>query len=366
MKKSLLITTDYIPNTGGIANYWHNINNFMPKNNFFILAPRVDCSNDEENIIRKKFFVSFIWPHWLILLLNSYLIIKKYKIAIPIAGQVLPVGTVLYLLKKFRLIGQYYISCHGMDLLIPRGRKRLLVKKILIQADKIIVNSKFTQKAVEDYGIDTKKIFIVYPCPQRYPESDLDIKAKYGLSADNILFSVGRLVKRKGIDVVLNILSEVWKSIPDVVYIIGGDGPDSARLKELINKNIPASKQSQIIFTGRIPDNEMSAYFNSAKAFIQVARDENGDVEGFGMVYLEAGLYKLPVIAGKSGGVVEVVKDRKTGFLVNPEENEEIRQAIVKLLTSESLAKEYGRHNFDWASSFFWAKEAEKLIQELN
>jgi len=132
MKKTLLVTMDYLPDTGGIAIYWSELAKYLPPDKFLILAPLLMENYDAtSNVIRINFFNRWIWPHWLPLLIKLPKIVKQEGIELIIAGQILPVGTVCYFLKKIGLINQYQVSCHGMDLAVLAGRKRKLATSIL-------------------------------------------------------------------------------------------------------------------------------------------------------------------------------------------------------------------------------------------
>jgi len=228
------------------------------------------------------------------------------------------------------------------------------------------VNSDFTKCLVADLGTATSKIYKVRPCPHQLPSAKINIANKHNLATNNIILSVARLVSRKGIDVVIKAMPQVWQTIPDAVYLIVGEGTDRNRLNWILKENIKSKDRDKIIFCGLVPDEELAGYYQTAKIFVMPTREVKGDIEGFGMVYLEAGLFKLPVIASQVGGVKEAVKGGETGIFVDGLNSHEIASAIVKLLKDDEYRLKLSSNNYNWARSFDWSEEADKLKQELK
>ncbi len=367
MKKTLLITTDFWPQTGGVANYWLELGRRLPPDKFVILAPRLNSRQDEIDglsVRRAGFFNRFIWPHWLPLLGHILSLVKKEKIEKIIVGQILPIGTAVWILHKLGLVPAYHVSCHGMDLQLLQGRKKKLAQLILRSAEGIMVNSDYTLKLARQL-VYQQRIYKVTPCPRSLPVSSVDIKQEFGLTTDNILLTVARLVERKGVDKVIEALPQIWQKFPDLVYIIVGDGPDKLRLQRLVAEKIEARKRAQIIWAGRVDDDKLGAFYQAARIFIMPNREIGGDVEGFGMVFLEAGLFALPVIGGRSGGAVEVIEDGRSGFLVDPLDVRQIAASVVKLLEDKDLYQQLSEGSYQRAHSFSWDKESTKLKQQL-
>ena len=339
MKKTLLISLDFYPKVGGVANYYFNLCRNLDKDKIVVLT---DGGEEEEldfKVYRKRLLWDFIWPKWKMMFWYVWQVIRKEKIEMGWAGEVLPTGTVVYYLAKFLKL-PYIVSCHGNDILQAKKfkRKEKLARKILGGAKWVGVNSKYTQELVKSLGVGEDKIRIVYPGVEaRENQGGAEIAEKYGLENKKILFSVGRLVERKGFDKVIESLDEVWREVPDLMYIIGGDGPDAERLKSL-------AKDERIKFLGRISDEEKWAWLDLCSVFIMPARETQDDVEGFGIAYLEAGSCGKPVIAGNVGGAKEAVVDGQTGVLVNPEKKSEISEAIIKLFKDKELAKKLGEN----------------------
>jgi len=226
-------------------------------------------------------------------------------------------------------------------------------------ASRVFSNSSFTQGIVKKLGVPLRKTTIIHPGISKSflinsaKALNCDIKEELGLKKKKIVLTLSRLVERKGIDKTMEAVALVRQEIPDIVYVIAGDGPYRDTLEELMKK---LHLQDNIVFTGYVSEDKKAYYYNAADVYIMPNREiENGDVEGFGIVFLEANAYRKPVIGGRSGGVIDAIIDGKTGLLVNPTDTKEIASAIIRLLSNEDYATQLGfqgrkrvERDFNW------------------
>jgi phosphatidylinositol alpha-1,6-mannosyltransferase len=163
----------------------------------------------------------------------------------------------------------------------------------------------------------------------------------------------------------LQALPQILQKEPHALYIMVGKGEQFEKLKQ---KAVDLGVRDKVLFFFDVTDEELPVFYDLAQVFIMPCREEDlGDVEGFGIVFLEANSYSRPVIAGRSGGAVEAVVDGKTGLLVTPENTEEIARAAVELLTDREKASQLGVQGKERVQErFTWEKQAEKLIQLLD
>jgi len=373
MKKTLLVTIDFPPMIGGVANYWANLNKHFPSEDIVVLAPEYDHSHGfdihQNYLIYRKNLISkakWLWPKWLPLLYFMYRLIKSEKIEKVIVGQILPVGTAAYILKKI-LKFDYVVSAHGMDVKTPKvgTRKYKIMKKVFRKASHVISNSQFTKRAIEKLGVPADKISIIYPCPNIQtididPVLQEDIINQYDLQDKKILLTVGRLVERKGHDRVIQSMAKLSQRFPDLRYVIIGRGSNLSNLKYLVKR---LGLKKQVIFLERVDDDELQIFYDLADVFIMTSRElSSGDVEGFGIVYLEANNFKKPVIAGRTGGATEAVEHEVNGLLVDPDDFRHIAKAITKLFKHKDLARQLGEKGFERNQTrFCWPVQAEKL-----
>lgn len=375
MKKTLLITLDFPPNVGGVSVYYKNVCENFPKDSIAVLAPNIAYheSFDErapytiyrEPMVSKSFFA---WPKWIPMLKFAQDIIKKEKIEKILVGNILPCGSVAYIIHKKTKI-PYFVFIHGMDLSMLKGRKKFLAKKILESADTIIANSNFTRHIVESFGISTDKIITAYPCPNPLPEpNELDIikmRNAHDLHDKKILLTVGRLVERKGHDMVLQTLPNVIKKYENLIYIIAGNGPNLENLKSIARS---LKIENNVLFIENASNNDISILYELCDIFIMASRKlDNNDYEGFGITYLEANSFFKPVIAGKSGGVTEAVQDKINGLLVDPLNLDEISAAILYLLDNPHYAHVLGMQGMDLVKrNFQWWEQTQKIKKILE
>lgn len=249
------------------------------------------------------------------------------------------IGVILKYLNNSKLV----IYIHGSELLIFGKDKirRKILKFVFDFADVIISNSNYTKNKAIELGADQKKVKVVNlgaDTDKFYPlDTKKEVYEKFNISQENkLLLTISHLVPRKGNDMVIKALPKVLKNYPNVTYLIGGRGEYESQLKKMIKK---LKLENNVKFTGFIEDNELNKLMNACDIFIMPNRQEGSDVEGYGIVFMEANACKKPVIGGNSGGVTDAIIDGKTGFLVNPISEEDIANKILKLLNSDDLYK---------------------------
>lgn len=365
MKKTLLITLDFPPMIGGVANYYKNIVDNLPPENIRVLT------NDGNRLVAGL----PIWPKWMPALLNVWKAVRRDKIEVLLVGQILPLGTVAWLLNKLTRT-PYIVMTHAMDVTFPQKypRKKWLMKKILHGAHKVTTVSRFTEQQLKSLmvGPDRSKIEVIYPCPnlriRDFNEQVCSgIPDKYGKPDAKKILSVGRIVERKGFDAMIEALARMNKDYPNFNYLLVGEGEYKKKLQKMLTQPAYESIANKVIFVGKVPDNELACYFKLCDVFAMPSRRlSTDDVEGFGIVYLEANLFGKPVIGGDSGGVRDAVKDGKTGFLVDPTDTGMIADAVLKLLRDPERARRMGQagqkrvlEEFNWACQ---TAKLEKLL----
>lgn len=357
--KILLFTLEYPPFHGGVASYYGNLVKYWPEEADEILV----LNNNQDELLSGRFPLG-----WIMAAFKLRQIIKTKKISHVLAGQILPLGTAALICSKFCKI-KYSVILHGMDLTyaVKTWRKKFISKSVLAGAEKIIcANSYVAGLARETFPGLAPKITVVNPGVEIRSTSQklmAQLKAKHNLLGKIILLSVGRLVKRKGFDKVIESMPDALKQAPNLIYIIIGGGQERKNFKLKIS-NLKLEKNIFIIT--QAADEERNAWYDLCDIFIMPSRNIRGDFEGFGIVYLEANLAGKPVIAGRSGGAGDAVIDGLNGLLVDPEDNEKISQAIVKLAISPELRKQLGERGRARAiQDFSWRKQAKKIYNAI-
>ena len=233
------------------------------------------------------------------------------------------------------------VMAHGNDFLEPRWQKRFWnrrMSRVFHQASHRITCSRESQRALAGmYPAVANRIDVLFPAvdPQEFPCTPPP-------SGPPILLTLGRLVERKGQDMVLRALPVILKQFPDAEYWIAGRGSDRLRLEELAST---LGISGRVRFLGFVPAAERIQLYQRCHMYLMPSRTigDKGDFEGFGITYLEANACGRPVIGGRSGGVEDAVKDGETGFLVDPHSPEEIADRVLRLLNEPGLAEKLGR-----------------------
>jgi phosphatidylinositol alpha-1,6-mannosyltransferase len=181
------------------------------------------------------------------------------------------------------------------------------------------------------------------------------------------IISVGRLVHRKGQDRLVEALPLILKEIPDAELIFVGEGPHREELDRLIKKN---RVEENVRFLGRIAYEDLPNYIALGDIFAMPSRSRlfGLEVEGLGIVYLEASSCGLPVIAGSSGGAPDAVIDGETGYVVDGNNVEDIAARCIELLKDESLRKGMGVRGRKWVESEWsweiWSDKFNELLRK--
>jgi phosphatidylinositol alpha-1,6-mannosyltransferase len=188
-----------------------------------------------------------------------------------------------------------------------------------------------------------------------------EILDRLGLADRPVVVCVSRLVPRKGQDTLIRSLPEIHRRAPGTAILIVGGGPYRKRLEQMVDD---AGLAGDVVFTGSVPWADLPEYFDAGDVFAMPCRTRRGglDVEGLGIVYLEASATGLPVVAGDSGGAPDAVIDGETGYVVDGRSAAQVAERIADLLDDPAKAKEFGRRGRDWIErAWRWDLIADRL-----
>lgn len=268
---------------------------------------------------------------------NSLWQASKYDVIIISHINLLSVGYIIKLLfpgKKLLLFA------HGIEVWGNIGGMR---KRMLKKCDTILSVSNFTRnKLIENVGLQEKKVVVFNNCLDPFlatPEKNKNEKflKKYGFNkGDIVLLTLTRLSSKelyKGYDHVLLTINILKEKYPSIKYLIVGcyDDEEKQRLDEIIRRN---SLEQYVVFTGYIPDEELAAHYSLADVYVMPSKKE-----GFGIVFIEAMYYGLPVIAGNKDGSVDALLNGRLGLLVDPDDQQDINNGIEKVILNKNFYK---------------------------
>lgn len=333
--------SDYPPTGGGISTHtreWLSAISRDVEGKVRILGNKEPRTEKLGNLtITASRSVNFFWTAVVV----KWNIFSHWNYGVFHAFNLFPVGFwVVFYCKVFRK--KSVLTFYGADACDKRTSKKVLwlQKWALKNATWCITISEFTKKRVmERYGIDGHNIHVIHPVVPQLEKGEVK-KETGGFT----VLSVSRLVKRKGIEYLIEAISK----IPDqsVKLVIVGGGPERENLENLSKK---LHLEDRITFTGKVP--ELATYYTSADVAVLASYiiEEEGDFEGLGLVLLEAQSYGLPVIGSNSGGIPETFENGKTGLLVPERDATAIAEAILKLKNNKLqdpkvfLEKEFGK-----------------------
>jgi phosphatidylinositol alpha-1,6-mannosyltransferase len=171
------------------------------------------------------------------------------------------------------------------------------------------------------------------------------VRERLGLGRRPVVACISRLVPRKGQDTLIAAWPQVKAQVGDAVLLLVGDGPYAPKLKRLAGLR---GAGGDVIFTGPVPWAELPGYYDAADVFAMPCRTRRGglDVEGLGIVYLEASATGVPVIGGDSGGAPDAILDGETGYVVRDLPG--VAARITELLTDPAKARAMGEKGQAW------------------
>jgi phosphatidylinositol alpha-1,6-mannosyltransferase len=198
------------------------------------------------------------------------------------------------------------------------------------------------------------------------PDARRAVRERVGLSGRPVIVCVSRLVARKGQDVLIGALPAIREQVPDAALLVVGGGPHRGQLERLAAER---GVERDVVFTGSLPWAELPGYFAAGDVFAMPCRTRRRglDVEGLGIVYLEASASGLPVVAGDSGGAPDAVLEGVTGTVVDGTSVAAVRDAVVGYLTDPQRAHAAGEAGRAWVQrEWTWEGSAARLRELLR
>ena len=282
------------------------------------------------------------------------------------AFRALPEGLVAWVVARltFRPV---VIYAHGEELTTwGRGGKYKAMCFALRHADQVVANSEHTRDTLLKMEIDPTRITIIYPgvdVSVFRPGLDVTgLRERLGiLGDDKLVFSVGRLSRRKGFDQMIRAVALLRNEAVPVHYVIAGIGEDAEYLDGLIAEHHLQGKVHRI---GAVSEADLPRWLNACDVFAMPNREINGDSEGFGMVFIEAAACGKPSLAGMAGGTGSAVLHNQTGLRVDGNEIEAVVDGLRHLLLQPELTATLGQAALQRVEQeFAWERVAEKTRQ---
>lgn len=370
-KKILIVTRNLPPLIGGMERLnWHIADELSHENEILLLshkeAQNIAPSNCNFYGVRLNPLPLFL----IVAFIKTFLICIVRKPDILFAGSGLTAPITVFWAKIFRKKSIVYI--HGLDIATNHPFYNMIWVPMIRSANQIIANSSPTKEVCIQKGIASRKLTIIYPGvtypPLSRNEKLIDeLKEKYNLHNKKILISVGRLTERKGLNEFINLsLPKIIQNQPNTLLIIIGDTPEQSLNKNFQSKQLilnTASKhniKNNLLFIGNITDDKiLSSWYYLADLHIFPVKHIPDDPEGFGMVAIEAAAHGTATVAFATGGTIDAIKNKKSGYLIEKQDYQNMTRVVVKILEDKSLVSE--KQCMQYAEQFAWYNLRDKF-----
>ena len=374
MGKLLVITNDFPPRTGGIQNFVYELLKGFEPDEVVVLTS--NWRKAKEFDLRQKYKIIRINSKVLLPTASktkkALEIIEQYKCDRVLFGASAPLGLMAPTLKKagVKKIGALTHGHEAGWVEIPILRQ--IVKRAFKDLDFITYISEYTKNKLIELVPSTASFVKLSPGVDinafnlSYREKRDELLNNSQFAGKKIVFCVSRLMPRKGQDQLIEIWPDLLKKHPNAHLAFSGGGP----YKKQLTKKVQMKKlQDSVSFLGTLKHEELAKFFGMSEVFAMPNRTRNFglDVEGLGMVFLEAAASGLPTIGGRAGGVPDAIFDERTGFLISPKSKNELLARLDLLLQNPNLARSMGDAGRDWVvQNWQWAKRREQLKQLLE
>lgn len=370
---TLLVTNDFPPRPGGIQQFVHNLAIRQPPGSLVVYSSTSPAAAEFDaaqpfDVIRARTSMLLPTPA---AARQAAQVARRYGCTQVWFGAAAPLGLLAAGLRERTGITRAVALTHGHEAgwaALPGARG--LLRRIGRGVDVVTYLGEYFRvrlaRAVGDLttleqlapGVDTD----AFAPTVRGDE----IRARYGLTDRPVIVCVSRLVPRKGQDTLIRALPLIRRTVPDAALLIVSGGPYRSTLESLAAANGVAA---HVVFTGAVPWSQLPAHHAAGDVFAMPCRTRRGglDVEGLGIVYLEASAVGRPVLAGDSGGAPDAVRDGQTGYVVSGRDVNAVAERLIELLSDQALAARMGAAGRAWVESEWrWDTKAARLAALLT
>ena len=373
MSRTLLITNDFPPRPGGIQQFVHNLAVRQPPESLVVYASRWGAwekfdADQSFPVIREDTSVLLPTPS---VARRAAEIAQRYGCDRVWFGAAAPLGLLAGGLRERAGIRHAVALTHGHEVgwaSLPGARSML--RRIARGVDVVTYLGEYTRSRLDSAVGDLTTLERLPPgvdTDAYAPSVDGGrVRASLGLEARPVIVCVSRLVPRKGQDALIRALPEVRRLVPDAALLLVGGGPYRSTLEALAREEEVAP---DVIFTGSVSWADLPAHYAAGDVFAMPCRTRRAglDVEGLGIVYLEASATGLPVIGGDSGGAPDAVREGETGFVVGGHDRAALVDRLVAVLTDPPLARRLGQAGRAWVEADWrWDIQANRLAALLT
>lgn len=378
--KLLLATRNFPPLIGGMERLLFHVYKELVKDfNLYLVGPKgcdayVELKANQVDSVA----IAPIWRFLVHFQKETLQAAFKFRPDIVFSGSGLTAPATLLVARSIKKPSVSYL--HGLDIVASSLLYRILFIPAIRRMDLLIVNSRNTAKLAQKYGIPERKIRILRPGVSMSTNNG-DVAAnifrrRFGVEGKIILLSVGRLTARKGLaEFVSTSMPAIVRRFPNLCFIIIGDEAKQAvmksgrQAKRIKDAAIEAGVEKDVILLGPVDDVTVEQAYFASDLFIFPLVDVASDVEGFGMVALEAAAHGLPTVAFNVGGVSDAIKDKSSGYLVEPGDYEEFTNIITNYFSKKPVsitAEDCKCHAAKYSWALFGAQLRKICLEAIN
>lgn len=378
MKRTLLVTNDFPPRKGGIQTYLEGFIRELNPRQLVVYASTPPDGGDAE-YDNAQAWTTYRYPGTMMLPIPSVRkemqrIIREENIEAVWFGASTPLGIMADAARQAgasRIIS----TTHGHEIgwsMVPGGREFLT--KVLRSADTVTYLTNATLRRLRGPIGSTHHVRMpggINPEDFAFSASWREkLRKRYGIGDEPVVVCISRLVERKGQDTLIEAWPLIRMDFPTAKLVIVGKGPYADSLHKMKDQALQApGMEGSIVFTGEVPYEELAAHYSLGDIFAMPCRTRGGglDIEGLGIVYLEAYAAGLPVVAGDSGGAPEAVLNGRTGIVVEGGNSVATAHALTYLLEDPERAKKMGQAGREWVDdTWHWSHLVKPLLRELQ
>jgi phosphatidyl-myo-inositol dimannoside synthase len=370
---TLLVTNDFPPRPGGIQSFVHNLALRQPPGSVVVYASTwrgaaaFDALQPFE-VVREDTGVLLPTPQ---VARRAAEVARSHGCDAVWFGAAAPLGLLATGLRRRAGIARAVAQTHGHEVgwaALPGARTALrrigrgvdvltyLTEYQRVRLDRALRGSASLRRLAPGVDVDAY-----------HPGVDGgEVRARHRLADRPVAVCLSRLVSRKGQDALIRALPAIRRRVPDAALLIVGGGPQRKPLERLACE---AGVADHVVFTGSVPWAELPAHYAAGDVYAMPCRTRNGglDVEGLGMVYLEASATGLPVVAGASGGAPDAVRDGETGYVVDGRDLAALTDRVATLLADPALARRMGAAGRQWVErEWRWETQAQRMADLLR
>ena len=372
----LVITWNFPPRRGGIEYLMENlVTKLKKKTTVSVITAHTKSQYSSPSVFRCP------WPGLppfavYALCRGARLLFRDPGKKIIFGGSAMVTPVVLFLARLFGR--KAVVQTHGLDLVYANVFYQFLCVRWLKYCERIIANSTYTASLAKNAGVPENRIALITPGVdvERFaaPANVDAARRDLGLEGEKIILFVGRLAKRKGVkEFIEKSFVNIVRAIPEVCFVIAGDNPvESLTHRDDVLSDIKAAiaqlrLQDHVRLLGAVSDERLIALYQLCDVVVLPVLAAEDDVEGFGIVLLEAAAAAKPTVATRVGGIPDAIEDGKSGILVEPGDYDTLTKVLIELLRVDELRKNLGDYGSKWVhEKFAWEKIIARYEQTLD